>query len=681
MDTYCRRRIPVEQRHPLCLGAFLLWLAVTTVLLLGPPAAHADGPSQAALTSGAAVAASPAPLVDMGPVASGLVTQAQQGPPPSCVALDTSGSMEENDAERYGASVINLIADLTGSGIVSVLTFSGEGPQGVKPLGTFDLSSGPELDALRRRVAELRQQRRDGATPTAEMVAAIYELLRGQNAPAGAGCIALSDGEPVPDGPGQYARIDLLIPRFAERGWKLHAVALGGGVWVERFHRVAAQLGGAGLVANNARDLIAVATHAFAAYRSEAPPVVESATIGAGNRTVIRTGLDPTIKELIVVVTRPSSQVEVSLLDARRTEVKRDDPRLVGFHADDPKFVFFGLKDTQALGVGDWSVEARGAPGVEVFVAISKRSSLRVEMTEPKAGVVLANRPTRLCARLLDADSPLPALAGASVRLLVTAGDGKLVQVALRDDGRPESGDSSATDGVFCGKLLLAEGNHRFVAEATTPGAGGASVAGSVYAEIFPSFDALRLPASLERRDGESLNLPLGQIKRAGGNVDPAIVNRLALVLRAPTGAVRRIPLDPRSALVEEAGEKNLLRAAFPVYLQDGGERSAAETEKGIPILYHAVLEVEYRHLGQIVVDDAALALDIPVTVKAWPGLCGLLPAGRAPCAAIWELEQVRVGLLYATLGVFGLVVVGAILRWFVNRGLDEESGGLFGDY
>ena len=607
---------------------------------------------------------------------------AQDGTAASCVGLDMSGSLNETDPDRYAVSVLNLVADLATKAVVTVFVFSGEGPTGVVPLGTFNLAEGRDFEALRRKVAELERAERKGATPTAALVDAMYRHLEAQGTPRGGGCIIVSDGKPEPDTDGQYKQIAERLPAFAEKGWRLHAVALGSGEWVGPFLGIASQLGGAALQASSAEQLLGVALTAWSAYRSEPPPEVRGVVIGADGRATVPIELDPTIKRLTVLVARPDPTVTAILSTPQPAEVKAGDPRLVGHNADDRHYVFYGLADTKALGAGRWALEVRGPRGAQVHVAISKRTSLRLALVEPQAGLVLADRPSRICARLLDGDQPLGA-AGAAVRLLTADGAGQQRTADLRDDGRPgESGDAVALDGTFCGRATFGPGAHRLRLEATTPGAGAAGAEASVLADRIAGFRLLE-PRGVRPvvRDGEHVDAKLAQLAFDGGRVDPSIVKQLALVVRPAQGPERRIPLDPATALDGEG----VLTVAFPAALADAPERAAPGPDGATPVPYTLVLEAGLLHRGQVVLDEVAATRATTVGVLPWPGPCRVAPTGaglRSACAAVAEwplLGPLALGL-GGLLGALLALAVG--IRLWARRGLGgDDAGGGYGGY
>lgn len=593
---------------------------------------------------------------------------------PSCVALDLSGSMDQTDPDHYGPSVIDLLADLASSSVLSVFTFAGEGPNAVTPVGTFDLAKPDELEGLRQRVAELDHRTRGGNTPTAALVSAIFQHLDGQNAPAGSGCIIISDGEPQPDTERQFQEIESRIPEFAARGWKVHAVALGSGPWVQPFLGIATKLGGVAMTANTPQELISVVLHIFTAYRSDPAPQVQPVTIGADGTATVPMDLDPTIKRLAVVVTRPDTGVGAALTTPEGHEVASGDARLTGYNVDDRHYVFYGLADSASLGAGRWNVVVRGAPGTQGYVAVSQRSTLHLMITEPAGGLFLADRPGRICTQLLDGSEPL-ADPSATVQVTATDEAGRERTVDLRDDGRrPDSGDDLAWDGIFCGRMTLPPGNHRLAAGATTAGNGKAGTEGSLYAETFPIFKLLSQRQAIVVREGESTKVELAQLDLNGGRVDPRVVQGLALVVQPPNGGPEEtVQLDPATALNEDG----VLTVHFPASAEDAAESSPRGDDGAVTVPYKLVLAATYANHGQQVTDDTAVAQQLAVTVRPWPGLCGPLPGVvRPPCATVaeWTWLPWIAGIVGSL--VLGLVLLNVGIRIYANRQLGGGSTG-----
>lgn len=616
------------------------------------------------------------------PAAAATPTASQQAGAPACVALDTSGSLNDTDPDHYAVSVLSLVADLATRAVITVYTFSGEGPSGVTLVGTFDLTDGRQVETLHRKIAELSRAQRQGATPTAALIDAVYRQLVAQNAPAGAGCIIVSDGKPEPDTDGQYKAIAERLPAFAERGWRLHTVALGSGEWIPPFLGIASQLGGAALQANSADQLLRVGLNAWAAFRNESPPETRAVVIGPDGRASIPIELDPTIKQLTVLVTRPDPTVTAILSSPQPAEVKPSDGRLVGYNTDDRHYALYALSDTKTLGAGTWSLELRGPRGAHVQVAIARRSTLRLALTEPRGGMVLADRPSRICAQLLDGSQPLGA-ANSSVRLLAIDGDGRQRTADLRDDGRPdESGDARALDGMFCGRVALGPGAHHLRLEAATPGSGAAVAEGSLLADQIPGFQPLETRgAQPPLRDGERVSAPFAQLGFNGGRVDPALVKSLVLVVRPADGPARRIELDPATAL----DANGVLTVSYPVYVADAPERSGPGADGSVRVPYKLALEAGFLQRGQLVVDETAVTRATSVGVLPWPGPCGVLPTQggtvglRGVCTSVAESPLLR-PVLYgagAVLGLFvGLMLLVRLLARCGLGGGDYESGG-----
>jgi hypothetical protein len=594
-----------------------------------------------------------------------------------CLALDRSGSLQDTDPQRYGPSVINVVADLATNAMLTVFTFAGQGREGVRLLGTFDLANPRELEALRQRVAELDRTPPEGYTPTADLLAAIYDHLAGRGAPPGAGCIVISDGLPEPDTEAQFRRIETLLPQYAARGWRLHAVALGAGQWTERFHSIATQLGGAALTANTPAELLSVVLHAFAAYRRDPPPQVVPMIIGANGQAVVPIEVDPTVQRLLVVVTRPSEAFTARLLTPRQEELRADDPRLVTRpHTGDRHYVGYALADTKPLGAGRWTVEVQGPRGGEVVVAYSLRSSLKLELVEPKLGLIAADRPARLCARLHDADRtdrPLPPL-GATVRATVTDAGGRQIPLSLLDDGRPDSsGDEAGGDNVFCNRLTLPAGSYRVHAEATTMGNGQAAVTGSIQATVLPAF-VLLAPSTPTVRDGETVALRVARLTDGAGGVPPRDVLRgLSLVVRAPNGGTHQTAIE-LSAL----GDDFVLTLPFTGAVRDAGPGAQGDP---LAVRYTYRLRAEYVVRGQTVVDDVAIAADQTLLVRPWGPPCNLAPAAIRPLCqgardalvAIWPVAQLVGTVLLAIAGLL-LVLFWLALRW-VNSDAPGKRG------
>ncbi|MBI4580468.1 MAG: VWA domain-containing protein [Planctomycetes bacterium] len=653
-----------------------LRLAAASVLLLGSAVSTA-------LAGGSAAGGSVLPPVAAGPP-SELLSLYTVRPllrayalastaPPLCLALDRSGSMTQTDPERFGPSVINLMADLASGSVVSVFTLSGVGPAGVIPLGSFNVADPAQLEALRARVAELASAEPRGETPLADAVDAIYQHLQGQNAPAGASCALITDGEPYPDTERQYGRVEERLADFAAKGWRLHVVALGAFGGVERFHDIARQLGGTALTANTARELLGVATYAFAAFTSESPPVLITAKTGADGRAVVPIEVDPTIRRLKAVVTRPDAAFSAVLVTPRGSQIAPGDSRLVGYNADDPHYVFFSVADTMPLGAGKWLLEVRGPRGSDVHVAVSMRSSLRLVLTAPTGGLFPAGRPARVCSQLLDGDRPL-LVPGATVRVTATGADGRKAEAQLLDNGRAENDDANAADGTFCGRLSVpAEGGYRLLAEATTPGAGRAATEGGLLAAAFPSFRPLpvKMPTV---RDGDVVSAPIAQLNLAGGRVPASTVEKLTLVVRPPGGAARSTEPDQRAALDQEG----VLTASFVAKYEDLLETSPNVGMAGGNIPYTLAVEATYRFRGQEVTDREAVLLQFAVRVLPMPWPCGGLGPLRDPCARFVETGGPAAVAGVAGAGaavVAGVAVLGALAGWALKRKANEPLG------
>ncbi len=589
-----------------------------------------------------------------------------EAPKPSCVALDLSGSMDQTDPDHYGPSVIDLLADLASNSVLSVFAFAGEGPNGVTPVGTFNLAKPDEIEGLRQRAADLDHRSRGGNTPTAALVSTIFQHLADQNAPAGSGCIIISDGEPQPDTERQFQEIQALIPDFAARGWKLHAVALGSGPWVQPFLEIATKLGGVAMSANTPQELISVVLHIWAAYRSDPAPQVRPVTIGGDGTATVPVDLDPTIKRLTVVVTRPDAGIDAALTTPGGNEITSGAANLTGYNADDRHYVFYGLADNASLGSGRWNVVVRGAPGTQAYVAVSQRSSLHLMITEPKGGLFLADRPGRMCAQLLDGSKPL-ADPSAAVQVIATDEAGRERTVGLQDDGRrAESGDDLAWDGIYCGRLTLQPGNHRLIATATTAGNGKADTEGSLFAEIFPGFKLLNLRQSFVVREGEHPKVPFAQLDLDGGRVDPRVVEGLVLIVQPPNGGPEEtVKLDPAKAL----DENGVLTVHFPASAGDAIESVPRGDDGAVSVPYKLILQATYASHGQRVTDDAAIAQQLAVTVRPWPGLCGPLPgATRGPCALVAEWSWLPWIASIVGFVVGALVLLNIGIRIIANR-------------
>lgn len=612
----------------------------------------------ATLVTPTALAASPVP-VQPGQPAAGSAASAKRPDVPAltCVALDMSGSMNTTDPEHYGPSVVDLLGDLASKSNLVVLTFSGIGSQGITTIGTFNLASPDELEALRRKVSELSQAPREGETPTAALVSAIFQHLEDQNAPPGSGCIIISDGQPEPAPDDQYAEIEKRLPDFSKRNWKLHAIALGPGDWGPRFSEMATKLGGIALSANTPKELISVILHVFSTYRSDPPPQVQPMTIGADGTASLPIDLDPTIKRLTVVVTRPDASVTARLLTPQQAEVNSGDSRLIGFNAEDPHYIFSSLSSSSALGAGSWTLEIQGAPGTQVFAGISQRSSLSLAITEPKGGLFLANRPGRLCVQLQDDARPLP---DPSAAMELTM-DGGQRMINLQDDGRSaDSGDELARDGTFCGWLTLVPGSHQFAIRATTSGNGSAGTEGSLFAESFPGFQPLPMRETPEVHDGDSPAVRLAQLDLNGGRVDPNIVRQLTLIVQPPNGEPeKRLQLDPKMVLDAEG----VLTVAFPAYVRDAIDPTARNDNGSVTVPYKLIVQAGYERLGQVVTDDVAIDQTISVSVLPYPGLCpSFFGPVRGACAQVigWSpLPWIIAGIvaLVGTLVLFGFAI------------------------
>lgn len=587
---------------------------------------------------------------------------------PICIALDRSGSIASTDPQQYSPSVLDLVADLAATSRMTVFTFSGIGSTGVHQLGTFDLVDGSQRGALHRQVTVLASTPVGGNTPTAALVTAIQQYLTNQNAPAGSGCIIVSDGEPEPDSSGQYAQIQASLPSFAAHHWKLHAIALGSGPWTDRFLRMAQQLGGASLRASSPAQLLGVALHAFAEYTQDAPPHVEGITLDANGNADVPIQLDPTIKKLTVLVTRQDRTLTATLHSSSDSVISQNDPRTIGFNDADRHYEFWNLASHAALGAGRWTVKIHGTPGSRVWLAFSERSDLNVRLVKPTSGLVLADRPQTVCAELLDGSQPL-AVSGATVTATIAGQTTRLL-----DNGQAANGDAYADDGTFCNHVSLPAGGQGVQVRAVTPGNGQAAVDASLYAVVMPGFQLVTPTTVPTVHDGESAALPFAQFALNGGRVNPAIIKALSIVIKPPAGPDRLVSLNPRSAL----DSNGVVTVSVPADLADAAPGTRDGPDAGRRIPYTVILQAGYGVDGQVISDPTAAVQSVPINVIPWPVPCGLLPgtAVRAACTPIATFPPLRVGAMVVLAGLLGLALLTVAIRLIFGRRDSDDIGG-----
>lgn len=389
--------------------------------------------------------------------------QDDQRPRVTIVVLDQSGSMRTEGKPRdplgLRCSAVRLLTDLaTARDYLALVKLESRDLE--DDLTAEVLSPPVRMGQEDNRIAYKKKidcDRATNNTPIADALQKAYQQLEGVSATLGSfdgQVLLLTDGDPAPKSKDQIKQIDVLLPKYQIKGWRISTI----GLKLEEnkqkaakglLKRMADQTGGTfyGDVAEPI-ELQPIFIKFFAQQTGRNLDSGRLFSLVAGGEYPVP--VPDAASRIDILVAKENADAVITLVDQNNNEVQ---PSLNGedtrISNSDPFYAAFLINRPVK---GNWKIRADKTTNVIVSTLINYSLDLQFEESDV---VRPANKPIVLKARFYDTQgaSPTPSVAsGANVEASLELG-GQSQNVGMRDDG--QTPDLAANDGIFTGNAIL----------------------------------------------------------------------------------------------------------------------------------------------------------------------------------------------------------------------------------